>query len=55
MVSRVDESLGQIISSLGDKGMLNNTLVLFLTDNGGAPVGKSRNYASNWPLRGVSK
>lgn len=53
-LSRLDESLGQIVSSLGERGMLNNTFILFLSDNGAAPIGKHRNYGSNWPLRGVS-
>lgn len=54
MVSRLDDSVGRIVHALGDKGMLKNSLVLFLTDNGAAPIGKDINYGSNYPLRGVS-
>ncbi|KAL7303861.1 hypothetical protein TKK_0003983 [Trichogramma kaykai] len=53
MVSKLDESLGRVVSSLGDRGMLSNSIILFLTDNGGAPIGKFRNWGSNWPLRGT--
>ena len=34
--------------------MLENSIVVFTTDNGGPANGFNRNYASNWPLRGVS-
>ncbi|XP_020289212.1 arylsulfatase B-like isoform X3 [Pseudomyrmex gracilis] len=53
MVSRLDDSVGRIVHALGDKGMLKNSLVLFLTDNGAAPIGKDINYGSNYPLRGM--
>ncbi|XP_011502861.1 PREDICTED: arylsulfatase B-like [Ceratosolen solmsi marchali] len=53
MVARLDESLGRIVSSLGDRGMLKNSVIVFLSDNGGAPIGKFRNWGSNWPLRGT--
>ncbi|RLU26301.1 hypothetical protein DMN91_000095 [Ooceraea biroi] len=52
-VTRLDDSVGRIVHSLGDRGMLRNSLILFLTDNGAAPIGKSRNYGSNYPLRGM--
>lgn len=54
-LARLDESLGRVVSSLGDRGMLRNSVILFMTDNGGATIGKNRNFASNWPLRGVSQ
>lgn len=53
MVARLDDSLGRIVSSLGDRGMLKNSVIVFMSDNGGATIGKFRNWASNWPLRGV--
>ncbi|XP_015608392.1 arylsulfatase B [Cephus cinctus] len=53
MVTRLDNSVGRVVSSLGDRGMLKNSLILFLTDNGGAPTGKYRNWAWNYPLRGT--
>ena len=54
MVMKLDDSLGRVISALGDKGLLKNSVILFLSDNGAAPIGKFRNWGSNWPLRGVS-
>jgi len=53
-VTRLDDSVGRVVYALGDQGMLRNSLILFLTDNGAAPIGKFRNYGSNFPLRGVS-
>ncbi|OXU23546.1 hypothetical protein TSAR_005431 [Trichomalopsis sarcophagae] len=53
MVARLDDSLGRIVSSLGDRGMLKNSVIVFMSDNGGATIGKFRNWASNWPLRGT--
>ncbi|XP_066603644.1 arylsulfatase B-like isoform X2 [Prorops nasuta] len=53
MVSRLDDSVGRVVHALGDKGMLKDSLILFLTDNGAANVGRYRNYGSNYPLRGT--
>ncbi|XP_011647856.1 arylsulfatase B-like [Pogonomyrmex barbatus] len=53
MVSKLDDSVGRIFHALGNAGMLKNSLILFLTDNGAAPIGKFRNYGSNYPLRGM--
>lgn len=53
MVSKLDESVGRVIHALGEKGMLRDSLILFLTDNGAASIGRYRNYGSNYPLRGV--
>ncbi|XP_014477303.1 PREDICTED: arylsulfatase B-like [Dinoponera quadriceps] len=53
MLSRLDESVGRIVHTLGNRGMLKDSLILFLTDNGAAPIGKFRNWGSNYPLRGM--
>jgi len=44
MVTAVDESVGKIRQALSDKGISENTLLLFLSDQGG--------YFTNAPLRG---
>lgn len=54
MVSRIDESLGRIVATLGDKNMLKDSIIVFMTDNGAPTIGTHRNSGSNWPLRGVS-
>ncbi|XP_053985497.1 arylsulfatase B-like [Hylaeus volcanicus] len=53
MVMGLDDSLGRIFHVLGERAMLRDSLILFLTDNGAATIGKFRNWGSNYPLRGV--
>ncbi|CAG0883947.1 unnamed protein product [Cyprideis torosa] len=53
MVSEVDQSVGRVVAALKEKRMLDNSMILFTTDNGGPAHGFNRNQASNWPLRGV--
>ncbi|XP_060551406.1 arylsulfatase J-like [Ruditapes philippinarum] len=48
MVTCMDQGIGQIVKSLKKKGMWNNTLLIFSSDNGG----KYEAGASNFPLRG---
>ncbi|MDN3690465.1 arylsulfatase [Cyclobacterium jeungdonense] len=35
MITRMDKGIGKIVDKLKEKGMLDNTLILFLQDNGG--------------------
>lgn len=44
MVSAMDESVGKVRKALEDKGIAENTVILFTSDQGG--------YFSNFPLRG---
>ncbi|XP_050679901.1 arylsulfatase I isoform X1 [Leptidea sinapis] len=53
VVSKMDESVGAIVQSLQARGMLQDTIILFSTDNGGPAAGFNSNAASNYPLRGV--
>jgi arylsulfatase A-like enzyme len=56
MMWKLDQSVGKVIEALKSRGILDNTIIVFLSDNG-APtlnVGVWRNWGSNYPLRGVS-
>ncbi|XP_050405848.1 arylsulfatase J isoform X1 [Patella vulgata] len=52
MVSALDDGIGNLRSVLEKTGMMNNTVLVFTTDNGGPTNGYDRNAACNWPLRG---
>ncbi|KAJ8871486.1 hypothetical protein PR048_027808 [Dryococelus australis] len=52
MATKLDESVGLVLTALKDKGMLENTIVVFSSDNGGPTNGYDNNVASNWPLKG---
>lgn len=54
MVSKMDDSVGQVVEVLHQKQMLNNSIVVFISDNGAASVEVFQNWGSNYPLRGVS-
>ncbi|XP_077982002.1 arylsulfatase B-like [Glandiceps talaboti] len=49
MVSMMDEIIGNITNKLQEKGMWENTLFVFMSDNGGAPEWGGSSY----PLRGA--
>ncbi len=48
MVSAVDAGVGQIVAALEEKGLRDNTIILFSSDNGGPSPGK---VTMNTPLR----
>ena len=49
MTAAMDEAIGQIVTTLEEKGMRDNTLIIFSSDNGGLNPGK---VSDNGPLRG---
>ncbi|XP_063225571.1 arylsulfatase B-like [Bacillus rossius redtenbacheri] len=55
MVSRLDKSVGQVVAALRSKGMLENSVVVFMSDNGAPTFGIHSNRGSNWPLRGMKE
>lgn len=52
MLSAVDEGIGNVTAALAAKGMLDDTLIVFTTDNGGPTTTGDGVGARNWPLRG---
>ncbi|EDO49172.1 predicted protein, partial [Nematostella vectensis] len=52
MVSSLDESMRQLVTSLKRKGLYQNSIIIFTTDNGGAAGGLDMSAGSNFPLRG---
>ena len=53
LIEGMDKSLGDLMDYLNSKGIAENTLIIFLGDNGGdAPLGPSRGYSSSAPFRG---
>lgn len=50
MVSRMDKGIGRILDALEKSGQKDNTLILFMSDNGGVPGLEP--YCTNKPLRG---
>ncbi|XP_048511627.1 arylsulfatase J isoform X2 [Athalia rosae] len=53
MLSKLDDSVGVVVDTLRKRGMLQNSVIVFSSDNGGPAAGFNLNAASNWPLRGV--
>jgi len=47
MVSAMDDAVGAVVAAFEERGMWNDTLLVFSTDNGG-----HRGDANNYPLRG---
>ncbi|XP_035221845.1 arylsulfatase I-like, partial [Stegodyphus dumicola] len=52
MVSALDDSVGSIFKALYEKGILENSIIVFASDNGGEVSVRKNGYASNYPLRG---
>ena len=48
MVTALDDGVGQVLQTLRERNILNNTLIFFLSDNGAPYAAFTRNY----PLRG---
>lgn len=53
MLSKLDQSVGEVVEGLRKKNMLRDSIIVFSSDNGGPAAGFNLNAASNWPLRGV--
>ncbi|KAJ8976024.1 hypothetical protein NQ317_003565 [Molorchus minor] len=53
ILSKLDESVGEVVKALKNNNMLKNSIIVFTTDNGGPAAGFNLNAASNYPLKGV--
>ncbi|XP_020614372.1 AP2/ERF domain-containing protein PFD0985w-like [Orbicella faveolata] len=52
MVASLDESVGNITKALKRSGLYDNSVLVFTTDNGGAPRGFNWNQGCNYPFKG---
>ena len=50
MIDRMDQGIGKIVAELKKQGMFEDTLILFLQDNGGCAegMGRGQNVNKNW-------
>lgn len=53
MVDALDQSVGSVVEALYEARMLDNTILVFVADNGGMPWGDHASRSFNWPLRGT--
>ena len=53
LIEGMDKSLGDVLDKLEELGVAENTLIIFLGDNGGdAPLGEAADYGSSAPFKG---
>jgi len=53
MILAMDDAVGRVLTALRESGRADNTLIVFLSDNGAALIkGSAENGGSNAPLRG---
>ncbi|CAF4812318.1 unnamed protein product [Pieris macdunnoughi] len=52
VVRHLDYSVGRLVRALADKGILHNTLIVFVSDNGAPTTGMYSNWGVNLPFRG---
>ena len=53
MVWNLDKSVGSVVQALSENKMLENTILVFVSDNGAQTVGFLPNDGSNYPMKGV--
>nr|XP_050856383.1 arylsulfatase B-like isoform X3 [Vespula vulgaris] len=53
VMSSLDGSVGRVVDALQKAKLLENSIILFISDNGAQTEGFLENYGSNYPLRGM--
>ncbi|MCF7816380.1 MAG: sulfatase [Kiritimatiellales bacterium] len=53
MVKSMDSNIGRLLAKLDELGIRDNTLIVFLSDNGAPSSGAGYNAGSNGPLKGA--
>ncbi|OXU16980.1 hypothetical protein TSAR_013868 [Trichomalopsis sarcophagae] len=53
MMTALDESVGRVVKALKEAEMLDNSIIIFMSDNGAPTVGLYNNTGSNYPMRGI--
>ena len=51
MVSAMDDAVGKIVNALKEDELIENTIIVFSSDNGA----DCYRYGSNYPLRGTNQ
>jgi arylsulfatase A-like enzyme len=52
MLSAMDDAIGKVLTALQKAGLDENTLICFMSDNGGPITRNAPNHSSNSPLKG---
>ncbi|CAG9762955.1 unnamed protein product [Ceutorhynchus assimilis] len=55
IVSLLDKSVGEVVKALRNRDMLENSIIVFISDNGAPTDGQHANHGSNYPLRGIKQ
>ncbi|XP_077510917.1 arylsulfatase B-like isoform X2 [Amblyomma americanum] len=53
MVDTLDQSVAAVLEALEAASMLEDTIIVFSSDNGACSASAAKNYGFNWPLRGM--
>lgn len=53
MIEALDDSVGRTVAALEKAKMLENSIIVFVSDNGAQSEGFLENFGSNYPLRGL--
>ncbi|XP_015182415.1 PREDICTED: arylsulfatase B-like [Polistes dominula] len=53
VINSLDQSVGRVVDALSKADLLNNSIILYFSDNGAQTIGMLQNHGSNYPLRGL--